>query len=54
MEADPCWHQEVAIPCPDPACDGMLLQSIYHHAHKCSKCGRFWMNINNFVEVELS
>ena len=52
MEIKPKWHQSVAIHCPDRACDGMLLQSIYYHAQKCSKCDKFWMNVTKYVEVK--
>lgn len=52
MKIEPDWHQSVAIHCPDHECDGMLLQSIYYHAQKCSKCDKLWMEITKFVEVK--
>jgi len=48
----PEWHQSYAVHCPDPNCNGMLLQSQYYHAEKCSKCGKLWMLISNYVEVD--
>ena len=49
---NPCWHQASAIHCPDVDCEGMLLQSIYYHPMKCSKCGKLWMSIDKWVEVK--
>ena len=48
----PEWHQSEVIHCPDHNCDGMLLQSIYYHEMKCSKCKKLWMNINTWVDVD--
>ncbi len=48
----PQWHQSYAIHCPDNDCDGMLLQSIYYHPMKCSKCGKLWMEITKWIEVD--
>ena len=49
---EPDWHQSVTIHCPDHECDGMLLQSIYYHAMKCSKCGKLWMSKTEWIEVK--
>jgi hypothetical protein len=48
----PEWHQSCVIHCPDPNCDGMLLQSIYYHEMKCSRCKKLWMDINTWVDVD--
>ena len=48
----PEWHQSEVIHCPDPNCDGMLLQSIYYHEMKCSKCGKLWMDMNTWIDVD--
>jgi len=48
---EPDWHQAYVAHCPDSECDGMLLHSIYYHAEKCSKCGKLWMLITQYEEV---
>ena len=50
IESD--WHQIGVIHCPDPRCSGMLLQSAFYHANKCSKCGRLWMSKIEWIEVD--
>ena len=48
---EPEWHQSFVVHCPGADCDGMLLQSIYYHPMKCSKCGKLWMEVSHWVEV---
>lgn len=45
------WHQSEVIHCPDTKCDGMLLQSIYKHEMKCSKCKKLWISKIEWIEV---
>ena len=52
MKLEPKWHQERIIHCPDINCRGMLLQSDFYHEQKCSRCGKLWMEIVKFKEVE--
>lgn len=51
-DIEPNWHQSEIIHCPNNRCYGMLLQSVYYHPMKCSKCGKLWMANTEFVEVE--
>ena len=48
----PEWHQSYVAHCPDPNCNGMLLQSIYYHAEKCDQCGKLWLAITKYEEVD--
>lgn len=52
MYLKPKWHQDLVIHCPDINCKGMLLQSDFYHEHKCSKCGKLWLSITKWKEVE--
>jgi predicted protein tyrosine phosphatase len=52
IDPKPEWHQSEVIHCPDPNCDGMLLQSIYYHEMKCSKCKKLWMDLTTWVDVD--
>lgn len=47
------WKQQNVIHCPNNECDGMLLESIYRHELKCSRCGKFWMEKTEWIEVQL-
>ena len=51
-DIDPEWHQSKIIHCPDHACNGMLLQSIYYYPMKCSNCGKLWIDVVRWVEVD--
>jgi hypothetical protein len=46
------WQQFRPTHCPDPKCKGMLLQNLMEHEEKCSDCGKFWISINKWVEVD--
>ena len=46
------WHQSCVIHCPNPKCNGMLLHSEYFHEMKCSKCGKYWLEISQFIETK--
>ena len=46
------WTQLEVIHCPDPKCDGMLLQNPYYHTNKCSKCKKLWMSKIEWIEVD--
>ena len=45
------WTQKKTLHCPD--CDGMLLQNEFHKEHKCSKCGKYFLEITKFVKTIL-
>jgi len=45
------WSQQFVIHCPDHNCKGMLLTSPYVHPYKCSKCGKYWIEICKWEEV---
>lgn len=46
------WHQSHVAHCPDHNCKGMLLQNPFYHEEKCSKCGKYWLQISKYIEVE--
>ncbi len=46
----PEWHQGHVARCPD--CAGLLLQSDFYHAEKCSKCGKLWLTIIKKMEIK--
>jgi len=48
---NPEWYQLYSVHCPNSVCKGMLLQSKYYHANKCSKCGKLWMLVTRYEEV---
>ena len=49
---EPKWKQNFVIHCPDLECSGMLLQSDFYHTMKCSKCGKLWMELIEWKEVD--
>ena len=52
MDIEPKWKQDLVIHCPDLECTGMLLQSDFYHEMKCSKCGKLWMQLIEWKEVD--
>ena len=46
------WEQKHSIHCPSPKCRGMLLQNSFYHEHKCSDCGKFWIDITQWHEAD--
>lgn len=46
---EPEWHQEIVARCP--TCGGLLLQSIYFHEMKCSKCSKYWIQVTDYRET---
>ncbi len=46
------WKQERVVHCPDLKCKGMLFQSAFCHEEKCSDCGKYWIEINKYVETK--
>ena len=45
------WKQMEVVRCPDVECRGLLLQNPYLHEMKCSKCGKLWLEISDWVDV---
>ena len=52
MKIEPKWHQDYPLHCPNINCKGMLLQSDFYHEEKCSRCGKLWIRITEYKEVE--
>jgi len=46
------WRQMDITHCPDKDCKGMLLGNPYYHESKCSDCGKYWIQITKFVQVD--
>lgn len=46
------WNQVDVIHCPEEFCEGMLMQNKYCHGNKCSDCGKYFMLITSFEEVD--
>lgn len=52
MKPKPRWKQDLVIHCPDVDCKGMLLQSDFYHEMKCHRCGKLWMQVTEWKEVD--
>ena len=46
------WYQSDKTQCPLKDCKGLLFVSLFHYERKCSYCGKYFMSITVWKEVE--
>ena len=46
------WKQNDVIHCIDVECSGMLLENDLCYEMKCSKCGKFWIPLTKWIEID--